>query len=120
MKAILKDLTSGELIAVRATTWHPASSYGHFIWVDGQNRAYFEVGGRHPLYEEKSVSITFGKEFGQWVRNKRIGQGISLRKFADMADTTLSTIQSIEAGDHVPRMDILQNVLNALGRPLTV
>lgn len=120
MNATLRNIATGELIAVSATAMHPASSYGHYVWVDADNNAYCEVGAAHPLYEEVSTDITFGAEFGQWVRNKRISQGISLRKLAEMADTTLSTIQSIEAGEHAPRMDILTKVLSALGRRLTV
>lgn len=47
----LKEIMSGCTIEVHQTTDHPASSYGHPVWVDEDNNAYCEVGREQPFYE---------------------------------------------------------------------
>lgn len=42
----LKNLATGEIIEVTATTEHPDSHYGRAVWVDKDNVAIMEV--EHP------------------------------------------------------------------------
>lgn len=55
MKAILHNLLTGEAIPVHATTEHPASSYGHAVWVDDAGNAYGEVGRPLMGYEIETI-----------------------------------------------------------------
>ena len=52
MKAKLKHIASGEVVAVTSTTEHPQSSYGKAVWVDSKNEAICQVGlEKLALYE---------------------------------------------------------------------
>lgn len=58
MKAVLKNLVTGETIPVHATTDHPDSHYGRPVWVDDNGTAYAEVGVPTPFYAVVEGSIT--------------------------------------------------------------
>lgn len=47
----LKNVVTGMVVEVTATTNHPASSYGKEVWVDKDNNAYCQVGMESPFYE---------------------------------------------------------------------
>lgn len=49
----IKNMVTGEVINVVATTNHPDSHYGKAVWVDEDNVAYMEVDFKipNPFYE---------------------------------------------------------------------
>lgn len=51
MKAKIKNVITGQVVSVHATTDHPDSSYGQPVWVDDNNQAYFIVGFNNPFYD---------------------------------------------------------------------
>lgn len=44
MDAQIKNLVTGEILTVSATTDHPASSYGKAVWVTPDGQAIGQVG----------------------------------------------------------------------------
>ena len=71
---------------------------------------------------EVSVDLTTAsrEELGQLIRWWRVSQGISIRRMADLAGLTPSTVQNVEKGAFTPRLDIAQKMLAALNKRLTV
>lgn len=120
MKAIIKNMATGEMIPVTATTDHPDSSYGQAVWVDDDNIAYFQIGMRNPLYQETSVTVGDREMLGQWLRGLRISRGISVRKMAELSGIQPSTVQNVENGAFTPRLDVLQRMLDVLGKQLRI
>ena len=57
---------------------------------------------------------------GNYIRDERIRQGISIRKMAELSDVQPATVQNLENGTFSPRLDIVQRMLAALGKQLTV
>lgn len=47
-EATLVEVATGKRIRVHATTEHPASHYGHAVWVDDDGIAYCEVDSKVP------------------------------------------------------------------------
>lgn len=119
MKAKLRNTVTGDVISVTSTTDHPDCSYGQSIWVDA-DRAYCIVGMEPPMYEVVSASVDDRETLGQILRGARIRQGISIRKMADLAGLTPSTIQNVENGAFTPRLDIILKMAGALGLTLTL
>ena len=122
MKAIIKNLITGATIPVTATTEHPASSYGQAVWVDDRGTAYFQIGMTNPLYTEVSVDVTEAtrEQLGQLIRGWRVSQGISIRRFAELAGVQPNTVQNVENGAFTPRLDIVQRMLAVLGKQLRI
>lgn len=120
MKAVIKNMMTGETINVTATTDHPDSSYGQAVWVDEQGTAYFQIGMANPLYEEVAVTIGDRESLGQWLRGVRVSAGISVRKMAELAGIQPSTVQNVENGAFTPRLDIVQRMLDVLGKSLSI
>ena len=71
---------------------------------------------------EVSVDLTTAsrEELGLLIRGWRVSQGISIRKMAEMADIRPSTVQNVENGAFTPRLDILQRILNVLGKRIAI
>lgn len=122
MKAIIKNLMTGATIPVTATTDHPSCSYGQAIWVDDKNNAYFQLGMTNPLYTEVSVDVTTAsrEELGQLIRGWRVSQGISIRRFAELAGVRPNTVQNVENGAFTPRLEIVQRMMAVLGKKLSI
>ena len=122
MKAIIKNLMTGATIPVTASTEHSAFSYGQAVWVDDQGTAYFQLGMTNPLYAEVSVDVTTAsrEELGQLIRGWRVSQGISIRRFAELAGVRPNTVQNVENGAFTPRLDIVQRMMTALGKQLSI
>lgn len=120
MKAKIRNKVTGETIPVTSTTEHPACSYGQAVWVDTQGTAYFQVGMANPMYEDVNVEVDDRETLGQYIRGVRVSNGISIRKMAEMADIRPSTVQNVENGAFTPRLDILQRILNVLGKRIAI
>lgn len=122
MKAIIKTLVTGKTIPVTASTEHPACSYGQAVWVDEQGTAYFQLGMANPLYAEVSVDVTTAtrEQLGQLIRGWRVSQGISIRRFAELAGVRPNTVQNVENGAFTPRLDIVQRMMAVLGKQLSI
>ena len=59
-------------------------------------------------------------ELGQLIKGWRVSQGISIRRFAGMAGITPATVQNVENGAFTPRLDIVQRMMAALGKRLSI
>lgn len=120
MKGIIRDKRTGAIIPVASSTEHAACSYGQAVWVDDSGTAYFQVGMENPLFEEVSVDVDDRETLGQYIRGVRVSKGISIRRMADLAGLTPSTVQNVENGAFTPRLDIAQKMLAALDKRLTI
>ena len=57
-----------------------------------------------------------GTKLGEWVFRARERKRLSQRQLAELARVSQSTIQSIEANDHVPKAPVLVALAQALGQ----
>ena len=66
------------------------------------------------------VTTATSEEIGRLIRGIRLSQGISIRRFAGMAGVTAATVQNVENGAFTPRLDIVQRMMAALGKRLSI
>ena len=78
------------------------------------------VGKANSLCGEVSVEVDDPKTLGLYIRGMRVSKGISIRKMGELASVPPSTVQNVENGAFMPRLDILQRMLAALGKRLAI
>lgn len=57
---------------------------------------------------------------GQQLREERIRQGVSVRRMAELTNTTPATVQNVESNAHSPSVEIVQRMAEVLGCRLTI
>lgn len=107
----LKNLLTGEVVSVVATTNHPQSSYGKAVWVDMDNQAICQQGleslSGYELVDEKM-------EFGKLLRSIREAKGLNKNSFIKNG-MRIETLAAIEEGGKNYTVDSLFQYLGILG-----
>lgn len=67
-----------------------------------------------------TYSVTDRKSLGAYLKREREAQGISVRKMAELARIQPATVQNVENGAFTPRLDVVQKMLEVLGKRLTI
>ena len=119
MKTILKNIVSGEEVEVSATCEHPASSYGHPVWVDANNQAYCEVGKEEPFYKvlnRMPARYSIGRQLAE-IRKER---GLTVRQLAELCGIGYASISRLENGNYNASIDILTKICEALDADIQV
>lgn len=123
MRATLINNATGERIEVRSTTNHPSSSYGEPVWVDKNNIAYLQVDleALNPIYSIEIDLIALRRyKLGQQISAIRRERGLSVRKLAQLANITPSSLSSIEHGNYSTGVDVLHRICDALKASLDI
>lgn len=117
---------TGEEIKVHATTNHPESHYGHAVWVDEENNAYFEVGKE----DTGAVSMLFELILDEpWATRRRLGKeiarlraerGLSVRGLGKEAEYAFTSISRFELGKSNPTIDDVSRLFAFFGKRLTI
>lgn len=112
----LKNLITGECVAVRATADHSSSSYGKAVWVDRDNNAYCQEGSEliagYELIDEKF-------EIGKKLRLLREGKGLNKNYFMTRG-VRIESLDAIEKGAKNYTIDSLHIYLGILGVELSI
>lgn len=106
---------SGEIIDVFATTIHPDSSYHNPVWVDKDNKAYFQVDMPNPFYEVVNDDNGDRLRIGERIAELREERGLTQRQLAAITGYNLSNIAKIEKGRYSVGFDILSKIADTLG-----
>jgi transcriptional regulator with XRE-family HTH domain len=61
------------------------------------------------------LQITMGEHFGQWLRSRREGMGLSLRAFAKRAGVSHALIDFLERGERDATPEVRIKLAGALG-----
>lgn len=125
MKANLINKVTGEVVAVTATTDHPACSYGKAVWVDSDGNALQQVDLPDYIYAPYEVEIVDGggktlHPAVQAIIDKMRSEGITMYKLAQMSGLTGSTISTMLSGKSSPSLATLDKVCEALELKINV
>ncbi len=55
----------------------------------------------------------------EFIKNKRLEHGLTLRKLGELSGVSYAHISDIESGKHQPTFEMLMRILTALGVPFT-
>ena len=107
----LKNILNNEVVAVRATTNNPASSYGNQVWVDAKNNPYCQVGlelaSGYELINER-------EQLGCLLAEIRTKKGLSKYSIEKSTFITKPTLIGIERGSIAYTVDTLMQYLESI------
>lgn len=112
----IKNLKSGEVIEVTASTTHPDSSYESPVWVDSSGMAYLQcdLKVKNPLYEVIYDSYSERARIGKMIAEIRNKKGFSVRELGERSGVSYVNIGKIERGAYNVSVDILRKICDAL------
>lgn len=112
----IKNLKSGDIIEVTASTTHPESIYDNPVWVDSNNVAYMQcdLKVKNPFYEVVYDSYSERARIGKMIADIRNKKGLSVRELGEMSDVSYTNIGKIERGVYNVSVDILRKICDAL------
>lgn len=115
-KGKIKNLQTGEVIDVIASTSHKDSSYNNPVWVDENDVAYMQCSlhEKNPLYNVIYDSYSERARVGRMIADIRNKKGLSVRELGEMADVSYTNIGKIERGVYNVSVDILRKICDAL------
>lgn len=119
MRAKITNIITGVSVEVHDSTTHPDCHYGKAVWVDDDNVAYFEVGGKMPasytivVYD---VGLETRIDIGRRIRQLRTDQGMTQTQLAFKVGIKQPHLARIERGTSAVRLDLIANIADSLGK----
>lgn len=129
--AKIRNIVTGAVVAVKATTEHSSSSYGRPVWVDEMGNAYFEVGTPQAIMQSHGYELVADmsqhkRDLGAKIREAREAKGLTITALARRAtllrgrSVNNAAIVKIEAGELAYTIDILLTLCEVLDLELKI
>lgn len=129
--AKIRNIVTGAVVAVKATTEHSSSSYGRPVWVDEMGNAYFEVGTPQATMQSHGYELVADmsqhkRALGAKVREAREARGLTITALARQASIIRgrtiksSLVSNIEAGESAYTIDLLLTICEVLDLELGI